>query len=377
MRPTVVFVGKTRIGEPAGELRQQQFEVFARHLNAIFVGVGPMGKRRVADVAVLTLPDMSPRFLGGIVFYMLAPLFALRLAARNDADAIVCKSPFEGAGVIVARRLLYREGRVRVLVEIHGDWRGATRHYGSRLRALLAPLSDRVASWAVRRADRVRAIGEFSTQLARDAGYRGAVDRYVTYTDVRTFLEPETVGLPPEDVALFVGALEPTKAPDVLLEAWSKVAEAGHDRLLHVVGTGSQEAATKDLASRLGVTQNVRFHGHVSSERVRQLLDASTCLVLPSRQEGLGRIVLEAMARARPVVATAVGGIPELVDHGRTGLLVPPDEPSSLGWAIEQIFQDRELATQMGRYGRARLEEREPLDDYDRGIADLARWAER
>ena len=93
---------------------------------------------------------------------------------------------------------------------------------------------------------------------------------------------------------------------------------------------------------------------------------------MPSRSEGMGRLALEAHGRGRPVVASAVGGLPEVVEDGETGVLVPPDDPDSLADAIVKLLEDPERARAMGRQGRERMQARSPSDEFERGIERLA-----
>jgi glycosyltransferase involved in cell wall biosynthesis len=97
----------------------------------------------------------------------------------------------------------------------------------------------------------------------------------------------------------------------------------------------------------------VRFFGELP--QVADVLAALDLFVLPSRHEGLGVAVLEAMAAGIPIVASAVGGLPEAVDEGRTGLLVPPEDPRALGAAIAELAGDVDRARRMGVAGRARV----------------------
>src|SRR5207302_11498188 len=115
---------------------------------------------------------------------------------------------------------------------------------------------------------------------------------------------------------LFAGVLEPYKGVDVLIDAWRRVIGACPEAELVVAGDGTHAA---QLRSAAGDLSGVRFVGHVDRDALRELLDEAWFLVLPSRSEGLGRIVLEAFARNRPVLGASVGGIPELVRPGSTG----------------------------------------------------------
>jgi len=102
------------------------------------------------------------------------------------------------------------------------------------------------------------------------------------------------------------------------------------------------------------VAEHVRFEGFC--EDVPRLLGELDLLVLPSLWEGFGLVLLEAMAAGRPVVASAVGPIPEVVADGETGLLVPPEDPAALADAIVRVLLDADLAARLGGAGRRRVE---------------------
>ena len=165
-----------------------------------------------------------------------------------------------------------------------------------------------------------------------------------------------------------------TKGVDVLLDAWPVVLAQVPRAELVIAGDGTMDAALRRRVSRLGISRSVEFVGHVPPVRLRQILDDSWCLALPSRSEGLPRVVLEAMGRGRPVVASAVGGLPEVVDEGTTGHLVPAGRPEPLAQAIVTLLHDPERAAKMGAEGRARVTERNPLVEYESGIERLAEW---
>ena len=370
-RPAAVFVGRGVPLPPSVELRQK-FAIHARLLRQLSVTTGRPGLWRISGVRVLAFPRIQPPLLGGLLFYTSAPVVAVAAALRRRA-AIVCQSPYEAFGTILISRVLPRRVRPLVQVELHGDWRTASRLYGSPARSVLGPACDRACRWALQRADRVRTVSQVLTDQARDAGYTGPVDRYFTFSDFGAFLDIPAEPPPDEPVALFIGVLERYKAVDVLLEAWPGVVDAVPGAELVLVGDGTLGPQMRRRIDA-GEVPHARIHAPVSQPELARLLDGCTCLVLPSRSEGLPRVVMEAMARGRPVVASDVGGMRELVIEGETGRVVPVGDPGALAKALAETLGDREAAERMGREARRRAEERDPGTEYEAGMARLAAW---
>jgi glycosyltransferase involved in cell wall biosynthesis len=131
-------------------------------------------------------------------------------------------------------------------------------------------------------------------------------------------------------------------------------------------GDGPERPRLEATARALGIADRVRFLGHRTD--VPELLALCDLFVLPSLYEGLPLSVLEAMAAARPVVASAVGGTDEAVVHGETGLLVTPASAASLCEAISSLLADRERAVRMGRAGQARATREFSVDRMVSGV---------
>ncbi len=149
------------------------------------------------------------------------------------------------------------------------------------------------------------------------------------------------------------------KGCDVLVAAAPKIVKGigdGRSVRFLMVGDGPQRDILVSQAGDLGVGERFSFLGFRGD--VPRLLSASDLLAMPSRNEGLGMSILEAMALSLPVVASRVGGIPEVVTDDVTGILVSPEQPDELARACLALLEDRGRAREMGRAGRKAVEER-------------------
>jgi glycosyltransferase involved in cell wall biosynthesis len=146
--------------------------------------------------------------------------------------------------------------------------------------------------------------------------------------------------------------LERYKNVDGLARAWRLAARHAPGAQLRIVGRGSRRAVVERLVDDLPA--QTAWTERLSQEEVARAMDEATCLVLPSRSEGLGRVIVEASLRERPVVAMRVGGIRDLVTDGVNGLLVDSDE--ELAEALLQVLGDRQLAERLGAAARHDIE---------------------
>jgi glycosyltransferase involved in cell wall biosynthesis len=151
---------------------------------------------------------------------------------------------------------------------------------------------------------------------------------------------------------LCIGRLIPIKGHLVLFRALAQARASVPGATLDIAGRGPLEPALKAFARELGVEDAVRFLGFVSP--VQEAIEGSAIVVVPSLGEGFGMVALEAMERARPVIASSVGGLPEIVAHGQTGLVVAPSDAEALADAIAELAGDLPRAAAMGAAGRQR-----------------------
>jgi colanic acid/amylovoran biosynthesis glycosyltransferase len=192
-------------------------------------------------------------------------------------------------------------------------------------------------------------------QVARHADWPKAVT--VRCGLDAAFLAPPRVPAPAAPELLWVGRLAPAKGIPVLLDACAALRARGVAFRLTLVGGGELESWVRDRLRADGLVDHVVLAGWRTAEQIRDLLDRARGLVVASFAEGLPVVIMEAMARERPVVATRIAAIPELVETGVTGWLVPPARADALADAMNALLQSTttELA-RLGSAGRERIE---------------------
>ncbi len=153
-----------------------------------------------------------------------------------------------------------------------------------------------------------------------------------------------------EPYLLFVGRLHHVKGIDVLLDSMKEVVE-NHPIQLRIVGDGEMEPLLEKIKEH-GLKNNIEFLGAKTGDELNSIISRASALILPSRSEAFPRIVIEAMAAGTPVIATKVGGIPELITDGCEGYLVEPDDPHSLAKAILNMMKDDTMRRTMGENAR-------------------------
>jgi glycosyltransferase involved in cell wall biosynthesis len=193
------------------------------------------------------------------------------------------------------------------------------------------------------------------------AGERQII-QFLAWTDIDAFKEAFKKIAPAvrsQEVICFAGTLAPIKGVEYLLEAFVKIIDKFNEALLEIIGRRPNRRYYLELEHKtraMGLEDRVLFIDELPQKELAKRLTRARALVLPSLSEGLGRVIIEAMACGVPVVCSSVGGIRDIVENGKTGFLVPPGDAEALAEKLEVLLRDRELALRMGEEARSGVE---------------------
>lgn len=296
---------------------------------------------RIAKAAAL-LGTLGMRSLRGLSYFLLACRLRHRLAAAGVGWLHV---HFALSSAVVAA-LTRALGGPRWTMTVHGP---------EDLEAENQPLLGALAQSAAG----IAAISEWAAAAVRRAAAPAQVDVRVIRMGVDGACLENPVPIPDSGPIACVARLDERKGHRVLFESLEILRARGKQPAVELVGDGPARPALEAEAQRRGLAGQLRFRGWQTEEGVRAGLDRCRFLVLPSHAEGLPVAIMEAFARARPVIATAIAGIPEIVEDGRNGRLVPAGDAQALATAIQQLLAMTPAQLQaLGDQGRMAVEMR-------------------
>ena len=254
-------------------------------------------------------------------------------------------------------------------------------HHGYTTTDLKMRVYNRLDRWSLPKADRVATVCQaFASELARETKIPQE-QIFVQHNAIRSQSKPASdevnelrrrFGITEgERVVLSVGRLSKEKAHAQLIEAFKLIRadNSGLNYKLLIVGDGPERAALETGARASGENDRITFAGQVSN--VQPFYAAADVFVLPSHSEGSPNVLLEAMAAEVPIVATAVGGVPEIVSDKETALLVPPQNPPALAAAIDRVLQDSSLAQRLTTVASSLVAREHSPEAYARRLISL------
>lgn len=296
----------------------------------------------------------------GIFFWPLAFFVAFYLCLTKQINTIIAQSPLiEGFVGSILKRIFKKE----LIVEIHGDWiEGPFLSKKRKFESLQKKIVPFLARTSFKNADKIRGVADCLVERAKKIAPEKKYFKFHTFTDLSLFLEEKNTEL--EKFILFVGHLEEVKGVEYLIRAFSEISSDFNDFKLILVGEGEKKQELMDLASSLKINDNVEFKGRLSLEETKNIMKNCYVFVLPSLSEGLPRVLMEAMAMGKAIIASRVAGVPEIIKHNENGFLFEAKDTKGLVEKLKILLENKSLVEQMGRKGRQIAEQRFSNEQY-------------
>ena len=379
----VCFFSSSRYSYPLDPTTRKKFAILGSIAPIRVVAfAGSLRPRCFEDEASFSLlPWVPVAILRFALLLCFGPLVLLWCHWRHGVSLVVAQSPYDGVAPALARSLLRLLGRrLALIVESHGDFEAGIflqrRVVSTRLYRFFM---SEAARFSLGRADALRGISRATSEQLRRYAPDPPLVSFMAWTDIDLFLASPAEK--DEDGAriLFAGLLYPLKGVHYLVAAFAEVAAANQSAELVIAGRAQNKGYVSDLQreiARLGIGDRVRFLGEVSQRDLAEWMHRSAVLVLPSLSEGLGRVLVEAMATATPVIGSRVDGIPEVVRDGETGWLVPPSDVAELAERLRFVLTHPRESREMGLRARDTVRRLFSPQAYLQGYRDLFKAAE-
>lgn len=290
----------------------------------------------------------------GLGFGLIKDIFlTARISMKHNIDVVICKIPgFVGLAGLVGAFLV---GKKRTL-EIVGDWLAVLGLHEHPLGLLKKLLMKCILVLPCHMSSRIIVRNYTMKKSLINLGIKAKKIEVIpgTTLDDSLFKIPKLERGNEVRTMIFMGRLSYEKGLFDLIESMKILREEYKVKTvkLKIIGDGPLRRDLEHKVSTLGLDDVIEFTGYVSHDEISKHLTDAWLLVLPSLTEGLPKVVLEAMAAGRPVVATRVGGIPEVVENGVDGFLVTPENPKALAQRAYTILTNEQIAIKMGRKGK-------------------------
>lgn len=315
---------------------------------------------RHKNIIALFIPHIKNQFLNHIWFIIMSIIFGYKLNIRSNIDVFQASEP-TGSGI--AGIILKLITGKKFLLHLQGDLFNLPRNQFSWFKIEISRFMTRLAC---KFADKIRCV---SNSIITEAKKYGISSNKLVFVpsrcDVKKF-DPKVwqdareelrnqLKIRDKKVIMFLGTLSVHKGLSYLLRAMPDVFSYYPDSIVLLIGSGPLMNELESQASELCIADKVKFCGHIAYDEVPLYLSTADIFVFPSIDEGLPRAVMEAMAMELPVVASRVGGIPEIILHKETGLLVDPCQPSQIAESLIWVLNNESLAREMGVRARQKI----------------------
>lgn len=360
MNSKVCFIGGARYSNPLDKTSEKKFRDL-KPLGELFItgfSQNILPRQFTQHAHFYLMPQLPWTLLRYAEMLILGTSLSLWVIFRHRVQILVAQSPYEGVAAALAKMMANWFGRKVVLVvESHGDFEESLfLQKQIRFTGIYRLLMRYAANFTLNSAELLRSVSHVTGQQLQRWVSDKSIVQFPAWTDIETFL---SFGVQRDkgecQKILYAGVLTYLKGLTHLVNAFASIAQYFPQTELVIIGREDDKAYADQLKAqvrKLGLESQVQFMPQLEQPELAKYMSQASVFVLPSLSEGLGRVVLEAMATGTPAIASNVGGIPDMVQSGINGFLVPPGDEKALADRLRWMLEHPTEAQEMGRMGR-------------------------
>lgn len=363
LRIPVLFLSTARFSLPPDRTQTKKWSGLQHFFDATILSLREgrrFSRQELAGSRWILLPAGPHRLVTYVLYFVCALWYCLQAALRKKHQVIIAQSPFQALAPALALlpwRLVRASWRPKLIVEIHNDWtEGVMLYHPSRFSRIEQACRLVLGRFTLAQADAYRVISAYCRTLLPLSAKPVYV--FPTFTDLESFAAPSAACVSEMAHAygtgffISAGMLIPLKGLHHLIRAFADVVGKHPETRLIIAGKGKEEQNLRQMTRDYGIGDQVTFVGHLEQTVLAALIKNAIAFVLPSLTEGLGRVAIEAQLLGKPVIASRVGGIPEIISDGATGILTAPGDEKALSRAMRDLLEQPQHAQKMGQAGQ-------------------------
>lgn len=382
----VCWIGNPRYSNPLNPTDDQKWRLLVGlgiQIDVIAFAEGLRPRRFHQNANFWLLPQLPTPILRYLTMLLSGTIIGIWLALRGTS-AIIAQSPYEGAVGALIKNLAKILGRqIALIVETHGDFEQVVfQQRQITFKGLYRRLMSISARYGLRHADALRAISAETKQQLQAYAPDKPIVQFMAWTDTTAFTKtPRAKSLTKTLDILYAGVLTPLKNVHVLIAAFAQIAIAFPESHLWLVGKPQNPDYAAQLHQQVTsarLNQRVHFVGNVSQHELAEYMGRVRVLVLPSSTEGLGRVLVEAMLCGTPVIGSNVGGIPDVIQEGINGYLVPAGDADKLAERLQLMLTNpniEEMGQQAQHFAQHYFSPESYADGYQRLLEAALNYA--
>ncbi|MCY3836903.1 MAG: glycosyltransferase [Anaerolineaceae bacterium] len=379
-RCSVCWLGSARYPKPMSETQARKWALLSELKHRQYViGFSQQGRPQhfQQHAQFMLLPQSRFSLLRHLTLLILGGLTLIWVCFRYRCRVLIAQSPYEGVICVFVALLgkIFFRRRTIIIIESHNDFKETLFLQRKVFAAkLYRKLMQSAVRFSLKRADLFRPVSSSTAAQLRQFAPRTTQVRFIAWTDAAAFATREARTFPAPTL-VYAGALIPRKGVHHLLRAFAACHETHPQAQLKIIGAPTNvhyAESLRSLANELGIADRVAFLGELSQVELGAQFKQARCSVLPSLSEALGRVLVESQLAGTPVIATDVGGMPDVVRDGETGLLIPAGNAPALKRAIEDFLaMDAETWRDMSENARRFAQETFSAEAYLAGYRQL------